>query len=155
MLIVDDNATNLRILLELLRGWGMLPVAASSGAEALRLLHERCAAGQPFELVLTDAQMPHMDGFELIERIRHSESVGTVTIMMLSSGDQAGDVARCEQLGAAGCLLKPLKQRELLDAICRALLRPKPRPAPLHKAGRPVAGKRCRPCTSCWPRTVC
>ncbi len=137
VLIVDDNATNLRILLELLRSWGMLPVAASGGAEALQLLHERCAAGQPFELVLTDVHMPHMDGFELIEQIRHSESVGSVTIMVLSSGDQAGDTARCEQLGAAGCLLKPLKQRELLDAICRALFAPEARPAQLHKPADP------------------
>jgi CheY-like chemotaxis protein len=73
-------------------------------------------------LVLTDAQMPQMDGFELIERIRRSPAVGHVTVMMLSSGDQVGDVARCEQLGAAACLLKPLKQRELLDAICRAFI---------------------------------
>jgi len=133
VLIVDDNATNLRILLELLRSWGMLPAAASSGAEALQLLHERCAAGQPFELVLTDVQMPQMDGFELAEQIRHSPSAGSVTIMMLSSGDQAGDAARCAQVGAAGCLLKPLKQRELLDAICQALFAPEAWPTPAHK----------------------
>ncbi len=139
VLIVDDNATNLRILLELLRSWGMRPEAASSGAEALQLLHERHTAGQPFELVLTDVHMPHMDGFELAEQIRHSPSVGGVAIMMLSSGDQAGDIARCEQLGAAGCLLKPLKQRELLDAICRALFTLDAWPAPLpQRAGSPA-----------------
>jgi len=139
VLIVDDNATNLRILLELLRSWGMRPEAAASGAEALQLLHERHAAGQPFELVLTDVHMPHMDGFELAGQIRHSPSVGGVPIMMLSSGDQAGDIARCEQLGAAGCLLKPLKQRELLDAICRALFALDAWPAPLpQRAGPPT-----------------
>ncbi len=137
-LIVDDNATNLRILLELLRSWGMLPVAACSGAEALPLLHERSAAGQPFELVLTDVHMPHMDGFELAEQIRHSPSVSEVTILILSSGDQAGDAARCAQVGAAGCLLKPLKQRELLEAICRALFGPEAWSAPPQKPPGPL-----------------
>ena len=65
MLVVDDNLTNRRILEGLLAGWGMKPTLAEDGSGALRTLAQAREANEPFTLVLTDATMPEMDGFQL------------------------------------------------------------------------------------------
>jgi len=121
VLVVDDNATNRRILEEMLRNWGMLPTAVPRARDALQLLREAHQAGRPFRLVLADASMPEMDGFSLTEQIKQDPQLGSTVIMMLSSADRPGDVSRCERLGLASYLLKPVKQSELLDAILVAL----------------------------------
>jgi len=117
VLIVDDNATNRRILEEMLTAWDMQPVVAASGPEALDLLRQARQAGEPYRLVVTDAHMPDMDGFGLVETIRAEPGLDGTVIMMLTSGDRPDDVARCERLGVAAYLLKPVKQSELFDAI--------------------------------------
>src|SRR6185369_9144704 len=68
VLVVDDNATNRRILAEALAGWGLKPTLAPSGNAALALL-ERRGAGAPFALTIVDCNMPEMDGFDLVERM--------------------------------------------------------------------------------------
>jgi len=120
-LIVDDNATNRRILEEMLRNWEMQPTAVEGAVEALRLMNQAQQEGRPFRLVLSDANMPEIDGFDLARQIKEDSSLGSTVIMMLTSGDRPGDVARCEQLGVAAYLLKPIKQSELFDAIVMAL----------------------------------
>ncbi len=121
VLVVDDNATNRRILEEMLRNWGMKPSAAAGASEALPLLRRAYHAGQPFALVLTDANMPDVDGFALAEQIKQDPELSSTVIMMLTSGDRPGDVARCEQAGVAAYLLKPIKQSELFDALVLVL----------------------------------
>ncbi len=121
VLIVDDNATNRRILEEILRNWDMRPRSVASAPEAVRVLREAYRAGASFPLVLTDSNMPEMDGFALAEQVRQDPEVGSTLIMMLTSGDRPGEIARCEQLGIAAYLLKPIKQSELFDAIVLAL----------------------------------
>jgi two-component system sensor histidine kinase/response regulator len=121
VLVVDDNATNRRILDEMLSNWGMRPALADGGASALQRLKRAAARGEPFPLVLLDAHMPEMDGFALAERITRDPELASVTIMMLSSADLASDVGRCRALGVAVYLSKPIQQAELLDAILRAL----------------------------------
>ena len=121
VLIVDDNATNRRILREMLSNWGMRPTTAESVREALPLLRGAHQAGEPYALVLTDANMPDVDGFTLAKEIKEDPMLGSTVIMMLSSGDRRGDVTRCEGLGLAAYLLKPVKQSELFDAIVLAL----------------------------------
>jgi len=120
-LIVDDNATNRRILEEMLRNWEMQPTAAEGAAEALRLMKQAQQEGRPFRLVLSDANMPEVDGFDLARQIKEDAALGSTVIMMLTSGDPPGDVARCEQLGVVAYLLKPIKQSELFDAMVMAL----------------------------------
>ncbi|HMD99495.1 MAG TPA: response regulator [Terriglobia bacterium] len=120
VLVVDDNLTNLRILGGLLSGWGMKPTLAADGTQALETLTRELENNQPFPLVLTDANMPVMDGFQLAEEIRKNPELSSATIMMLTSAGQRGDAARCRQLGLAGYLTKPIGQAELLDAILRA-----------------------------------
>ncbi|MBN2473975.1 MAG: response regulator [Pirellulales bacterium] len=121
VLVVDDNATNRRILEEMVRHWEMEPTIASGADEALELMYGAQAAGKPCRLVLTDANMPNVDGFALAEKIKRDPQLGSTVIMMLTSGDRPGDVVRCEQLGIASYLLKPIKQSELFDAIVVAL----------------------------------
>ncbi len=121
VLIVDDNRTNRRILEGLVQHWGMLPSIASDGEQALALYTSAAASANPFQLVLTDMHMPKMDGFGLIERLNEGSSLAGSTIMMLTSGGQRGDAQRCEQLGIAAYLLKPVRQAELREAITRVL----------------------------------
>jgi PAS domain S-box-containing protein len=120
VLIVDDNATNRRILCELLRNWRMRPVEVADGPAALAALEHARAAGDPFQLALLDGMMPEMDGFQLAEAIR--ELPGMCTLLMLSSADQADGSARCRQLGVSAYLTKPVKQSSLFDAIVNCLI---------------------------------
>ena len=121
VLVVDDNATNRKIISELLTNWRMLPTLVPNAAEALRLLDFANAAGEPYALVLLDAQMPEMGGFGLAERIREQPELLSSTLMMLTSGGQLGDVARCRELGIAGYLIKPITQSDLYDKIVQVL----------------------------------
>ncbi len=121
VLIVDDNATNRRLLEEIVVGWRMTPTLTSSVAEALAALHEAQQAGRPFDLVLTDFQMPHADGFTLAEAIKNEPALAGATIVMLTSAGQPGDAARCREVGIAAYLSKPVKRSELRDAILLAL----------------------------------
>jgi PAS domain S-box-containing protein len=121
VLVVDDNATNRRILEDMLGSWHMRPTTTAGGQEALTEMERAAAVGEPFPLVLLDAMMPEMDGFTLAERIKHNPDLAGVTIMMLSSADRQGDAARCRQLGVARYLTKPIKSSELLDAILKLL----------------------------------
>jgi CheY-like chemotaxis protein len=90
-------------------------VAASTVNSAEDALKE--LAARDYDLVLTDAQMPEVDGFMLAEQIKQHDQLRSTVVMMLTSGDRPGDLARCEQLGIAAYLLKPIKHSELLEAI--------------------------------------
>ncbi|HMD96451.1 MAG TPA: PAS domain S-box protein [Terriglobia bacterium] len=121
VLVVDDNPTNRRILGEMLERWGMKPVPTESGGQALAALERAREAAAPFALLLADVNMPQMDGFTLVERIRQHEDLRKTTIMMLTSVGQRGDAARCRELGIAAYLIKPIGQSQLLDAILNVL----------------------------------
>ncbi len=124
VLVVDDNATNRRILDAMLRHWRMEPSLAEDGAKALEKMEQNVALGRMFPLVLLDAQMPHMDGFALAAKIKRNPQLARATIMMLTSVGQRGDAARCRELGVAAYLIKPIRQSELLRAILDALGKP-------------------------------
>jgi PAS domain S-box-containing protein len=121
VLVVDDNSTNRKILDAMLKHWLMRPQMAPSGGEGLAALDRAATAGTPYPLVLLDAQMPEMDGFELAEHIKQNPRLAGATIMMLTSAGQRGDAARCRELGIAVYLIKPIRQSELLEAILAAL----------------------------------
>ncbi|REJ97789.1 MAG: response regulator [Planctomycetota bacterium] len=120
VLVVDDNATNRLILEEMLQTRGMRPVVAAGAEEALSLMHEAHQRGEDFRLVLTDVHMPEVDGITLAEQIKGDAELGGVTIMVLTSGDRPGDRTKCQELGVAAHLMKPIKQSELVDAIVLA-----------------------------------
>ncbi len=124
VLVVDDNATNRRLLEETLKRWGAVPTSAVSGPAALAAIDAASIKGKPFSMILLDHQMPGMDGFVVAEKIRQQPKAVSATIMMLSSGGQRGDASRCQTLGITAYLFKPFKQSELLDAILIALNNP-------------------------------
>ncbi len=121
VLIVDDNATNRRILEEVLSNWGMRPRAVDRGAAALAVLSEAAKAGEPYPLVLLDGHMPEMDGFSLAGRIQADPALNGATVLMLTSAGQPEDVERCRQLGVRAYLTKPVRQSELLETILATL----------------------------------
>ncbi len=121
VLVVDDNTTNRRILTEMLTNWRMRPVATSGGAEALQKMKEAHAAGQPFGLLLSDGQMPEMDGFMLAEAVKRDPALRAVPMIILTSAGRPEDGARSRRLGIAAFLTKPVKQSELLDAMAIAI----------------------------------
>jgi two-component system, sensor histidine kinase and response regulator len=121
VLVVDDNASNRRFLEEVLTRWGMRPTLVESGKEALESLRRSGDSGQPFPIVLSDAQMPGMDGFKLADLIRQNSQTSGTPIVMLASGGQPGDAARCRESGISAYLAKPVRQAELREAISQVL----------------------------------
>ncbi len=118
VLVVDDHATNRRILEEILKSWEMEIELVESGLAAIAALE---AATQPFDIVLMDLMMPEMDGLETVAIIRENEAFAQVPVLLLSSADRAGYSARSRSLGIAHSLLKPVKQSDLLEAIGAAV----------------------------------
>jgi signal transduction histidine kinase/CheY-like chemotaxis protein len=121
VLVVDDNSTNRCVLAGMLRVWGTQPVSAAGAAEALEHLRRGAEDGRPISLVLTDAHMPEMDGFGLAERIHGSPDFTQAIIIMLTSGERLGDLARCRELGISAYLTKPVRRAELRAAIVGAI----------------------------------
>jgi signal transduction histidine kinase/CheY-like chemotaxis protein len=130
-LIVDDNFTSRKVLSGMLTRWGMKPIAVEGGRAALQALEVAKNTGRPFPLVLLDGQMPEMDGFTLAERIKRDPELVGATIMMLTSAGHLGDAARCRELGISAYLAKPIRQGELLQAICDVLNLSAQKKAPL------------------------
>ncbi|MBM4074272.1 MAG: response regulator, partial [Planctomycetes bacterium] len=117
VLVVDDHPTNRLIVDEMLRSWEMRPTLASNGWEALTLFERGNRSSKPFSLVLLDAHMPEIDGFEVAERIREQLGAKSVPLIMLSSCDNPENFDRCRSMNFSAYLVKPIKQSELLDAI--------------------------------------
>jgi signal transduction histidine kinase/CheY-like chemotaxis protein/HPt (histidine-containing phosphotransfer) domain-containing protein len=124
VLVVDENATNRRILEDLLTRWQLKPTVVQGGREALAVVEEAKKMGVTFPLVLLDVNMPEMDGFDVAEKLRGLPGSRHAIIMMLTSSGQQHEFARSKELGITSYVVKPFKQTELLDAILRAMGRP-------------------------------
>jgi signal transduction histidine kinase/CheY-like chemotaxis protein len=116
-LVIDDNATNRRILTEMTRRWGMRSNGAASGPEGLAELLSARERGEPYRLILLDETMPEMNGLEVVRRIKANPLLNGVVIMMLSSCDQIATAARCRSLGVKTYIVKPIRSTELLASI--------------------------------------
>ncbi len=120
--VVDDNATNRKILKETFEGWGMAVALSSGGPDALSTLEARVASSEPLPaLLIVDFQMPEMDGFDLVSRVRRNTDLSALPAIMLTSGGRRGDAARFRELGIAGFLLKPVAPAQLLQTVQRVL----------------------------------
>jgi two-component system, sensor histidine kinase and response regulator len=116
-LVVDDHPTNLEIFACMLQGWGMTPVVATSGSEALLALER----DPDIALVLTDIHMPEMDGLSLSAQIRERYSERGLPVIALSSASQSITAKHREDAGLARSLTKPVRQSELFNALREAM----------------------------------
>jgi CheY-like chemotaxis protein/nitrogen-specific signal transduction histidine kinase/HPt (histidine-containing phosphotransfer) domain-containing protein len=117
LLIVDDNATNRRILTLQSRKWGMVPRDAESGPEALKWLR----AGEGFDLAILDMRMPDMDGLMLASEIRKLPTGKALPLVLLTSVGVHTDRPEFASAAFASCLAKPIKPAQLQDALRRVL----------------------------------
>ncbi|MEX0819741.1 MAG: response regulator, partial [Pirellulaceae bacterium] len=122
VLVVDDNATNRRIISETLKNWSMQPAVASDAQEAVGIFERSIAEGKLFPLVIVDALMPGMDGYELSKKLTALEArTRPPIILMVSSADRREFRDRESHSGISVYLQKPITQSALMDAVMRAL----------------------------------
>ena len=118
ILVVDDNASQRRILADALSSWSMVPALAADSAAARHLLRRAGETGEHFPFALIDACLPGMDGFALATAIRADPALPANVIVLLAPSDRDGD-ARCRSLGLCA-LRKPIGPRELRHALVEA-----------------------------------
>ncbi len=121
VLVVDDNATNRKILAHQLTSWGMIYQEADSAARALTLLSEAAVLGTPYDLAILDLLMPVMDGFELARAIKADSQIASTRLVLLTSAGQRGDGLNARETGIAAYLTKPVKQSQLFDCLITVL----------------------------------
>jgi len=117
VLVVDDNATNRRVMQEILTSWQMQPVVVGSGLEALTQLRQAARDGHPFPVVLLDYMMPDMDGFTVAGEIQNDPVLKRTALIMLSSACGTGVATHSRKMGLAGYLTKPVRRSDLLNLI--------------------------------------
>ncbi len=121
VLVVDDNATNRKVVMGQLLLCGVEPVSASSADEALALMRQARAADRPFDAALLDYLMPDCDGAELGRIIVQDEALKTTRLILLTSSGQRGDGQLFADIGFAAYLLKPVTQRDLTECLILVL----------------------------------
>lgn len=121
VLVVDNNPANREILAEMLGNWRMNPMLADGGAAALNLLESAQKSGHPFSLLLLDAIMPDVDGFEVLRRIQANPKLAGAVVFLVSANRHLVDLEQCRKAGVKYWVTKPVGQSELLDAILSAL----------------------------------
>lgn len=114
VLIVDDNKVNRFILTKQLESWGMVPVIAAGGHEALAELDKR----KDIDMAILDMMMPEMDGIQLARKIRNLEHTVDLPLIVLSS---FGEPVKADDVGFFAQLIKPAKSSRLLNTIGEAL----------------------------------
>ena len=153
VLVVDDNATNRRILDEMLEAWHLRGTSVESGAAALDMLARAADAGDPFQLAIVDALMPDMDGFALVERIRQNPRFASLKVIMLTSAGPWAEHGRerrhavvsdhqtREAFGSAGCDHDRRRRRAACAARSRSTGTVTTAPAASGAAGRGQCGE--------------
>jgi PAS domain S-box-containing protein len=121
VLVVDDNAESRRMLVEMLGAWRFAPRAVDGGRAALAALDQAKVSGDVPGLVITDHEMPDVDGITLTQRLKADAALAAIPIVMLSSSSLPQDVTRGRRAGVGAFLSKPVTQSELLDAIMSVL----------------------------------
>jgi two-component system, sensor histidine kinase and response regulator len=121
ILVVDDNVTNQTVLASMLTHAGYRVSTEAGAARALAQLEAATADQDPFDMVVTDYQMPDMDGAMLGEQIVKTPSLASTRLVMLTSLDRHGDTPRLAALGFAAYLTKPVRGKELLQAVNKVM----------------------------------
>jgi two-component system sensor histidine kinase/response regulator len=123
-LIVDDNATNRKILSHQLDSWGMIHSTSDSSLAALQVLREAVASGVPYQLGVLDLMMPGMDGFELARAIKSDPALAGMHLVLLTSYGQRGDSTTAREAGVAAYLTKPVRQSQLFNCLASVVNQP-------------------------------
>jgi CheY-like chemotaxis protein len=121
ILVVDDNATNRKLMNTLLDHWGCRNEGAADGEAGLALLREAAHNGDPFQIALLDHEMPGMDGLELGRRIKADPIIEKTLLIMVTSLGRRGDAAVLKQIGFAGYLTKPVRKSLLQNCVALVL----------------------------------
>jgi PAS domain S-box-containing protein len=121
VMIIDDNATNQRVLQEMVAGWGGTAVTAGGATEAMALLRESRQQAAPFDVVLTDLNMPDIDGNGVARLVQADPELSSTPIVMLVSSMGRGNIGEKEATGITGYLTKPVRSAQLRVALERAL----------------------------------
>lgn len=129
VLIVDPDTSNRASLERALRGWQMYPTCVAEAEEAISQTRQAQASGRPFALLLLESHLKETDGFDLAKQIKEDPALADVVIILMSSVGLRGDAARCQQLGIAAYLTKPIGKPLLLDAVSAVLGDPSGRSA--------------------------
>ena len=116
LLIVDDNATNRKILWHQATHWGMQVEEAAGGEEALRMLQSRLFYNR-YDIIILDMQMPDMDGEAVGRAIKANPLLANIRLVMLTSLNQKSGMNRVQELGFSAYLVKPVKQSRLFDCL--------------------------------------
>ncbi len=120
-LVVDDNSTNRIILREMLKSWGVKITEAEDGPSALAEIEKAKQNSSPFDLLLLDCHMPGMDGFEVAKRIKDEPFLSGIAVMMLTSDNREGHIARAKGVGIEQYMVKPIKRSSLYHSILTLL----------------------------------
>jgi two-component system sensor histidine kinase/response regulator len=121
VLIVDDNATNRRIVGSFTQAIGMRTQLCENAEAALKEVRDAAIRHNPFDILLLDVPLPETGGLDLVREIRSHMRPGQLAIMMLSSVEVSDCVARCRELGIHRYLTKPIGKAELERALFDAL----------------------------------
>ena len=121
VLVVEPDTVERQALDAMLMSWRMNVINADDGQTALQELRQAVDSGAAYELVLLHADLPDMTGFDLATHIKESGELADTTLMMLTSGGQRGDAARCRELGIAAYLSRPTPPGIMQEAILEAL----------------------------------
>ena len=117
VLVVDDNATNRKVLTGQLEACGVMPVCVSTAQDALQELVDATVSDQPFQVALLDFHMPECDGEQLGRLIRTYDHLTHTRLVLLTSSGHRGDAQRFADLGFAGYLVKPITRRDLTACL--------------------------------------
>ena len=120
VLVVAENPTSGRILVETFRRWSMKPEMVDDVPTALAKTHKAASAGRNFRLILADAMLPGIDGFTLAEWLRNNAKLAGPVILMLTAADRCKRPKCCQDVGAL-CLEKPISQSALFNMVTEAL----------------------------------
>jgi two-component system sensor histidine kinase/response regulator len=121
ILIVDDVAVSRVALSEQVAGWGMRARAVESAAAAREVLVEAARDGDPFRLALVDDVMPGEDGESFAHSIRHTKTIGSLGLVMITSSGQRGEAERFARAGFSAYFVKPVRAAMLMDGLAAVL----------------------------------